>query len=178
MPVWAVMLARQLGVFTGPAQPDRTFKFIRTAYGWLLFACFMMPFFLLYGSLTGQGFAHAYMGAERHAFTVGFVSLMIMGVAGRVVPILAGVERNRISSLWGPFILFNLGCAGRVLLQVATDFTGRAYPLLGATGFIELIALTWWGVEMWRTMSLARTHRVHVLGAPGSSAPISIAPAS
>ncbi len=184
MPVWAIMLARQLGVFTRPSQPDRTFKFIRTAYLWLLIACFMMPFLLLYGRLTGQVFAHAFMGAQRHAFTVGFVSFMIMGVAGRVVPILAGVDGNRISSLWGPFVLINLGCAGRVLLQIATDFTGRAYSLVGATGFIELIALTWWGVEMWRTMNLARTHRVHVLGVPiqpgasASSAPITIAPAS
>lgn len=185
MPVWAVLLAKQLGIFSHPSQPDRTFKFIRTAYLWLLISCLMMPFFLLYGRLTGQLFAHAYWGAHRHAFTVGFISLMIMGVAGRVVPILAGVDGNRISSLWSPFILINTGCAGRVLLQVATDFTGRAYPLLGLTGFIELTALTWWGVEMWRTMNLASTHRVHVLGAPpmqpgapGSNALITIAPAS
>jgi hypothetical protein len=185
MPVWAVLLVRQLRVLSRPSQRDRTFKFIRAAYLWLLISCLMMPFFLLYGQLTGQPFAHAYMGAHRHAFTVGFISLMIMGVAGRVVPILAGVDGNRISSLWGPFILINLGCAGRVLLQVATDFTARAYPFVGATGFIELLALSWWGVEMWRTMNLARTNRVHVLGAPpvrpgstGSAMPITIAPAS
>ena len=183
MPVWAILLVKQLGIFSRPSQPDRTFKFVRTAYLWLLISCFMMPFFLLYGRLTGQLLAHAYMGAHRHAFTVGFISFMIMGVAGRVVPILAGVDGNRISSLWGPFILLNIGCAGRVLLQVATDFSSRAYSLVGITGFIELIALTWWGVEMWRTMNLARTHRAGVLGAPmqpgnpGSSAPITIAPA-
>lgn len=52
----------------------------------------MMPFFLVYGIAMRQGFAHAYMGAHRHAFTVGFISMMIMGVAARVVPILAGIE--------------------------------------------------------------------------------------
>ncbi len=39
------------------------------------------------------------------------------------------------------------------------------YPLVGITGFVELIALTWWGVELWRTMNLAHKHRSDVLGA-------------
>ena len=164
--LWATLLVRQLGIFSHPAQTDRTFKFIRAAYVWLLVSCYMLPFYLLYGKLTGQVFAHSYMGAHRHAFTVGFMSFMIMGVAGRVVPILAGVAGDRFSSLLGPFILLNIGCAGRVLLQIATDFTRRAYPLVGVTGFVELVALTWWGVEMWRTMNLAHAHRAGVLGAP------------
>jgi len=164
--LWATLLVRQLGIFSHPAQTDRTFKFIRGAYVWLLFSCFMLPFYLLYGKLTGQEFSHAYMGAHRHAFTVGFITFMIMGVAGRVVPILAGVAGDRFSSLLGPFILLNIGCAGRVLLQIATDFTSRAYPLVGITGFVELIALTWWGGEMWRTMNLAHVHRSGVLRAP------------
>ncbi len=171
MALWAVLLAKQLGVFSRPTQPDRTFKFVRAAYVWLVIASFMLPFFLLYSRATGQIFAHAFLGAYRHAFTVGFVSLMILGVAGRVVPILAGVDGSRISSLVGPFLLLNLGCAGRVGLQIATDFTPRAFPLVGATGFIELIALTWWGVEMWRTMNLARTRRAQVLGAPPAAPP-------
>src|SRR5215469_4994663 len=87
MPVWAVLLARQLGVFTAPSQPDRTFKFIRAAYVWLIISCSMMPFFPLYGLLTHKMFAHTYMSSHRHAFTVGFVSMMILGISSRVVPI-------------------------------------------------------------------------------------------
>jgi hypothetical protein len=183
MPLWALLLIRQLGIFTSATQTDRTLKFIRAAYAWLFVACLMMPFFLLYGRVTGHVFAHSYWGAHRHAFTVGFISFMIIGVAGRVVPILAGVDGNKISSLWGPFILINIGCTGRVLLQIATDFFPRyAFPLVGFTGFIELTALGWWGVEMWRTMNLARAQRAQMLGAPPSqpSAPslVQIAPAS
>jgi hypothetical protein len=185
MPVWAVLLVRQLGIFSRPSQPDRTYKFIHAAYGWLLVSCFMMPFFLFYSSFTGQPFAHAYLGAQRHAFTVGFVSFMILGVAGRVTPILAGVDGNHFSRLWVPFVLFNLGCTARVVLQIATDFTARAYPLLGMTGFVELVALTWWGVEVWRIMNLARGRRNQGFGQftqpgpTGKSAPmITIAPAS
>ena len=167
MPAWAVLLAIQIGVFTKPTQPDRTFKFIRAAYVWLIVANVMMPFFLPYGIATHQGFAHAYMGAHRHAFTVGFISMMIMGVAARVVPILAGVDAHKLSNLWAPFLLIMLGASGRVVLQIATDFVPNvAYPLVGLTGFIEVMALAWWGIGLWRVMNQARTERNKVLVAP------------
>jgi hypothetical protein len=41
-------------------------------------------------------------------------------------------------------------------LQVLTDFIPSiAYALIGFTGFVELAALAWWGIELWRTMNLA-----------------------
>jgi len=164
MPVWAVLLAQQIGVFTQPSQPDRTFKFIRAAYVWLVVSCVMMPFFPLYGALTHQVFAHTYMGSHRHAFTVGFISMMILGVSSRVVPILAGVDSKHMNSPWAPFVLLNLGCLGRVLLQVLTDFSPKvAYPLIGFTGFIELSALLWWGIELWRTMNLTVKDRSRLM---------------
>ena len=167
MPLWAVLLARQLGVFGRPGNSDRSFKFIRAAYAWLIAATAMMPLFPLYGALTHQVFAHSYMGAQRHAITVGFISLMILGVSARVVPILAGVDSKKLDSLWGPFVLINLGCAGRVGLQILTDFAPAvAYPLIGLTGFIEVVALAWWGIGLWRVMNLAQTHRPQVLTAP------------
>jgi hypothetical protein len=117
--------------------------------------------------VTHQVFAHTYMGSHRHAFTVGFISMMILGVSSRVVPILAGIDAKRINSLWAPFVLLNIGCAGRVLLQVLTDFVPKvAYPLIGFTGFIELTALLWWGIELWRTMNVAKTSRTKLLTAP------------
>jgi hypothetical protein len=164
MPVWAFLLAIQLGIFSKPTQPDRTFKFIRAAYVWLIIANAMMPFVLIYGILTHQGFAHAYMGAHRHAFTVGFISMMIMGVAARVVAILAGVDSRKLSGLWGPFLLITIGNCGRVLLQIGTDFFPTVcYPLVGLTGFLEVAALAWWGVGLWLIMNRSRTERPKTL---------------
>jgi hypothetical protein len=167
MVVWAVLLVRQLRVFAPTSQPDRSLKFIRAAYAWLVFAMAMLPFLILYGVLTHQGFSHSFMGSHRHAYTVGFISMMILGVTSRVVPILAGFDSNRLSRLWGPFVLLNVGCGGRVLLQILTDFfPATAFPLVGLTGFVEVIALAWWGVELWHTMNLAQTHRAKLLRAP------------
>lgn len=161
MPVWAVLLVKQLGVFRTPSQPDRSFKFVRAAYVWLLIATAMMPLFPVYGYLTGQLFAHAYLGAQRHAITVGFISLMILGISSRVVPILSGVDSRRLDSLWWPFVLLNVGNAGRVVLQILTDFIPKqAYPLVGFTGFIEVSALAWWGIGLWRTMNRGRSGSV------------------
>ena len=154
MPIWAVLLVKQLGVFAHPTQADRSFKFVRAAYAWLLVATFMMPLFPVYGYLTGQMFAHSYMGAQRHAITVGFISLMILGISSRVVPILSGVDARKLDSLWFPFVLINVGNGGRVVLQILTDFFPKqAYPLVGFTGFIEVTALAWWGFGLWRTMN-------------------------
>ncbi|MGZ4888625.1 MAG: NnrS family protein [Candidatus Angelobacter sp.] len=160
MPVWAILLAKQIGIFSRPQRRDRSFKFIRAAYVWLLVAAFMLPLFPLYSAFTHQLFAHSWIGSYRHAFTVGFISMMILGVSSRVVPILAGIDGARLTSLWGPFILINLGNAGRVLLQVLTDWSPRiAYSLVGFTGFIEVTALAWWGIHLWRVMNLAKTYR-------------------
>jgi len=164
MVIWAVLLVRQLSVFSPPARSDRSWKFIRAAYAWLVISMAMMPLFTVYGALTHQVFSHAYWGAHRHAFTVGFVSLMIVGVASRVVPILAGADSGWVGSLWGPFVLLNVGCAARVFFQILTDFVpGVAYPLIGASGFMEFTALAWWGIGLWRIMNLAGTHRPSLL---------------
>ena len=76
--------------------------------------------------------------------------------------------------------MLNADCAGRVALQILTSLVpGFAYPLIGFTGFIELIALTWWGVELWRVMNTARKTRPAMLHIPPSAPPpIQIAPAS
>ncbi len=161
MLAWAVLLVRQIGIFSKPGERDRSWKFVRASYVWLLIAMVMLPFLPVYGILTHQYFAHSFMGAYRHAFTVGFITLMIMGIAARVVPILAGVDSHQLSSLWGPFILLNAGNIGRVTLQISTDFIPRiAYPLVGLTGFLEFAALAWWGVELWHVMNISHTRRL------------------
>jgi hypothetical protein len=169
--IWAVLLALQLRVFHRPETADRSFKFIRAAYVWLLISMTMLPFLLIYGALTHQGFSHSFLGSYRHAFTVGFVSLMILGVASRVVPILAGVNAEGLSPLWGPFILVNAGCTGRVLLQILSDFVPRlAYALVGITGFIEIAGFAWWVIDLWATMNQGKTHRPAVLAGPAALA--------
>jgi hypothetical protein len=100
----------------------------------------------------GLDFSHAYLGATRHAITVGFVSLMIVGVASKVVPTLNGVPARALPSLWIPFVLLNVGCTARVLFQTLTDFTPGAFPLAGVSGAFEVAGLALWGIHLIRVM--------------------------
>jgi hypothetical protein len=151
-------------IFGRAESPDRSLKFLRAAYVWLLLALAMtllMPAYT-HGLLPRLApdseaarihFSHAWSGAARHAITVGFVSLMIVGVAARVVPTLNGVDAGRLSALWLPFVLLNAGCALRVSAQVLTDFTPRAFPFAGVSGVLEVTGLALWGAHLWLVMA-------------------------
>jgi len=151
-------------IFTAAAEPDRTLKFLRAAYVWLLASLAMLVLLPLHQQLlipwlapgseaAHLHFSHAYFGATRHAITVGFISLMIVGVAARVVPTLNGVDPRRLSKLWVPFLLLNGGCTMRVVGQTLTDFIPVAFPVTGISGVLEVLGLTLWAVHLWRIMS-------------------------
>lgn len=127
---------------------ERAGKFIRVAYGWLALSMAMLLLLPVYQVISGIPFSHAYYGAIRHAITVGFISLMIMGVAAKVVPTLAGVNPRTLSALWGPFVLVNVGCALRVSLQTLTDWHDGFFAMVGISGVLELAGLTWWGLHL------------------------------
>lgn len=157
----AVGTPRQFRLF-GPVardENDRGLKFIRAAFVWFIVATamlFLVPVynFGIYMPLTGSGvpFSHAFFGAYRHAITVGFIMMMIVGVSSKVVPTLSGVDVRRAASLWPTFILLNLGNTMRVSFQIATDFTPSAFPFMGVSGFIEVVGLTLWAYELVKNM--------------------------
>lgn len=146
-------------VFRRPGEPDRSLKFLRAAYLWLLISLGMLVALPVYqfallpvlnpqADAVRTGFSHAYYGATRHAITVGFVSLMIVGVASKVVPILRGAVPNRLPTLWAPFVLINVGCTLRVVGQTATDWAGEFFPLAGVSGVLEVTGLAIWGAHL------------------------------
>jgi uncharacterized protein involved in response to NO len=94
------------------------------------------------------GFSHAYYGAIRHAATVGFISMMILGVAAKFVPVFSGIDGRTLPKLWVPFVLLNTGCTLRVTFQTLTDFTSLAFPIAGISGLLEVTALALWGVHL------------------------------
>ena len=106
-----------------------------------------------YDFAVGVAFSHAYFGAYRHAFTVGFISMMIVGVSSKVVPVLAGVDPKDLKSLVVPFWLLNIGNGMRVLFQILTDTQSWAFPLMAMSAWVEVAGLIWWAVDLWRNMN-------------------------
>lgn len=127
---------------------ERSVKFVRAAFAWLFVSLVMLLLLPAYQFVSQIPFSHAYYGAIRHAITVGFISLMIMGYAARVVPILNGVDSSRLNSLWGPFLLVNIGCFLRVATQTLTDWNHSIFPLVGISGTLEVAGLAWWGLHL------------------------------
>jgi hypothetical protein len=158
-------------IFTSPPERDRSLKFLRAAYVWLFVALGMLVLVPVYqfavlpalapaSDAAHIGFSHAYYGAIRHAITVGFVSLMIVGMAAKVVPTLNGQDVHGLTRLWAPFVLLNTGCALRVVGQTRTDFTASAFPAAGVSGILEVLGLALWGVHLWAVMlGRARTYQ-------------------
>jgi len=126
----------------------RASKFVRAAYIWLAVALAMLIAFPLYQFMSGQAFSHAYYGGVRHAYTVGFMSMMIMGMAAKVVPTFRRVDERALTNLWGPFLLVTIGCALRVTLQIATDWRDSAFWIVPVSGVMELTGLAWWGAHL------------------------------
>jgi hypothetical protein len=158
-----VALARGFRVFGRVGEGDRSLKFVRAAYAWLLVSLGMLvalpgyqfavlPLVNPDAAAVRTGFSHAYYGATRHAITVGFLSLMIVGMAAKVVPVLRGADPKALPRLWVPFILINLGCALRVAGQTATDAADWVFPLAGVSGVLEVAGLAAWGAHLARLM--------------------------
>lgn len=164
----SVALTARWGILSRSAEKDRSVKFVRAAVTWLHISMALLILMPLYMyvllpnsavlSESGRqsveiGFSHAYAGAVRHAITVGFISIMILGMAAKIVPTLSGVDIRKLQALWIPFVLINVGCAMRVLFQVATDFGDWAFPIAGVSGLLEVTALAVWGLHLWRIMN-------------------------
>jgi hypothetical protein len=132
--------------------PERSAKFVRAAYGWLAVSLVMLLLLPVYQQISGIPFSHAYYGAIRHAITVGFVSLMIMGFAAKVVATLNGRDTSKLTQLWAPFILVNIGCFLRVSLQTGTDWHPAFFAAVGASGVLEVTGLAIWGAGLARIM--------------------------
>jgi hypothetical protein len=160
----AAVLVLSWRLFSSPKDSDRSLKFLRAAYVWLFVSLGMLVLLPAYqyallpllapdGPAARLGFSHAYYGAIRHAITVGFVSLMIVGVAAKVVPTLNGRDVRALSPLWLPFALLNGGCALRVIGQTLTDFTAVSFPFTAVSGLLEVSGLAVWGVHLWAIMT-------------------------
>lgn len=160
----SAVLVKSWHIFSHSEDGDRSLKFLRAAYIWLFASLAMLAALPVYqlvvlpalapdSGAARLGFSHAYYGATRHAITVGFISLMIVGVAAKVVPTLNGIAAAGLSPLWPTFALINTGCALRVTGQTLTDFSPHAFAVAGVSGLLEVSGLAIWGIHLWRVMS-------------------------
>lgn len=166
---WIIALAAVTAVnafhlFTSAERPAKTAGvhtsfpvFIRIAYIWLLVAVSL-----------GIGAAyldrmHGWIGASRHALTVGFVSTMVFAVGQRVLPAFAGMR-----VLYSPrlmltcLVLLNIGCTLRVSSEIMAyeNYWPPAWNILPVSAICELAAVTVFALNMLLTFRQPPAHQM------------------
>lgn len=139
---------------------DRSIKFIRAAHVWLVISLLMIVFEPVYIGAVQGTFGHGYHAGMRHAYTIGFITMMVVAVSIKVVPNLNGVNPARLGRLWPVFALLNLSLVWRVIGEIAGDFD----PAL-------LAGIHWSGVAAGVGLLLWATHLLRVMFVPASDAP-------
>jgi len=149
-----------LGIFAKPAISTAEAgavrgyeRFIKAGYAWLLAGASMAFGYVLYQAISGLAVPHSFASAYRHAVTVGFISLMIMGMSSRIIPVFAGRRLHSPALLGVAFVLANLGNVLRVVAQPYADlFGGPAFAVMGGSGFVGVAALAIFAYNLWRTI--------------------------
>jgi hypothetical protein len=122
------------------------------AFFWLLVALLLLTGGILYESATASLLPHAYMGAVRHALTVGFMTTLILGVGQRMIPVL---DRTILAlpELTVPIlVLIGLGNLLRVVSELAILGTPAAYRIMPISAVLEWLALLLFTVTVSATM--------------------------
>jgi hypothetical protein len=158
----AVIAVAAFQLFSKPLQKPKTTGihvsfpvFVRIAYLWMVLA-----------TLLGIGsayfdHAHGWIGASRHALTVGFISTMVFAIGQRILPAFAGMR-----VLYSPrlmlacLLLLNAGCLLRVSSEVLAyeNYWPVAWHVLPWSAVCELAAVTLFATNMLLTFKQPPAH--------------------
>ena len=122
------------------------------AFFWLLAALALMAGGVVYEAATASPLPHAYLGAVRHALTVGFMTTLILGVGQRMVPVLdhtvLAMPRLAIPIL----ALIGAGNTLRVGSELAILFVPAAFSIMPISAVLEWSALLLFAISITATM--------------------------
>ena len=184
-PTWALPAARllagaalgaavlvyvaRLGIFARQLLPGERVadRFFDAAYAWLVVWVVCVPAASALASATGAEVPPPVIDFGRHAFTFGFLTQMIVGVAMRILPALAG------ATVWSPswrtatFWLLNGTVAVRALqVVVALGGPPALWPWVAVSGVLGVAAMIAFTVNLAMTLRSAGSTPAAVPGRP------------
>lgn len=145
-------------------------KFMVAAYAWLLVALVLTPAWRAAAALAGDPMPALVLDFGRHAFTLGFLTQIIVGVAARLVPVFAGTP------LWSTgwrdvtFYLLNAAVVARGL-EVLVEVAGLSdvWPYISLSGLLGVGAFAAFAVNVFMTV---RAHPPTATLAPTETQPM------
>jgi hypothetical protein len=123
----------------------------RSAFFWALVGAALLALYQLRAAATGADASYLEVSAARHSFALGFVTIMIYGVAARALP---SFTDRRLWSLRLQVVtiaLANAGVALRVAPQAVGESGAIASVVVGLSGVIAYLALVTFAVNMLST---------------------------
>jgi len=134
-----------------PAHARSTMLAVRSAFVWALVGAVALALYQLRAAVTGGDSSYLEISAARHSFALGFVTIMIYGVAARALP---SFTDRRLWSLRLQVVTIALANAG-VALRVVPQAIGADGPMasgvVGLSGVIAYVALVTFAVNMLQT---------------------------
>ncbi|MBZ0169024.1 membrane protein [Candidatus Methylomirabilis lanthanidiphila] len=152
------MFVLQLGIL-GPWENQTTVgdrgyeKFLIAAYAWLLVASAFMPMWSAVSALAGDPMPALVLDFGRHAFTLGFLTQIIVGVAARLIPVFAGTPLWSTGWRDTTFYLLNAAIATRGL-ELLVEVAGLAgvWPYISVSGVFGVGAFAAFAVNVIMTV--------------------------
>lgn len=120
--------------------------FVRTSFLWLLVSAALG----LWAGVPGM------LGASRHAFTVGFLSMLIFSLGPRILPSFVNSRELRSPTLMRiSLYLLTVGCTLRVLSEplAYAEVWGSAWRMLPVSAVVELCAVLLFALNMGWTLA-------------------------
>jgi hypothetical protein len=127
-------------------------RYVQLAFFWLLAGLVLLLFAALFWDARGLAPPHAYLGAVRHALTVGFMTTLLLGVGQRLLPILGHTLLPWPRLVLPTLLLIAVGNLLRVLTELATPVSPAAFTVMPISALLELSALTLFTANALRTL--------------------------
>lgn len=145
-------------------------KFLVVAYAWLLVALAFIPVWSAASAVTGNPMPALVLDFGRHAFTLGFLTQIIVGVAARLIPVFAGTP------LWSTgwrdvtFYLLNAAVVTRGL-ELLVELAGLAdlWPYISMSGLLGVGAFAAFTANVLMTV---RTRSLPTTSGPADTNPL------
>lgn len=130
-------------------------KFLVTAYGWLLVALVFTPIWSAVSALTGDPMPALVLDFGRHAFTLGFLTQIIVGVAARLIPVFAGTPLWSTGWRDATFYLLNAAVITRGL-ELLVEVAGLAdvWPYISISGLVGVGAFAAFTANVFMTVRM------------------------
>ncbi|MBI4178767.1 DUF1858 domain-containing protein [bacterium] len=135
-----------------PAAPPFFASFVRVGFvfGWLGTAGYAAA---SVAAAFGVDVPRMVTDAYRHAWTIGWITMLIVGVGYRLIPIFFGRAISMPRAVPVIFALISGGVAIRIAADILSIAFPGAYPWVNLSGALILPAMILFAVEIWRLTS-------------------------